>query len=273
MRKAFAIALALFVATSAGAQQSVVQQGQSAVLNWTGDYIEAIGQAVPPTGKEGTGQGKLLARRGAVVDLQRNLLEFIKGVQITSETTMENFMANDRVMTSLTGFIKNVAITDSDWDGEIYTLSGRIYLKDIRQATLPSIQQQIKKEKDEKKTPAPQPKPPTRSQNTGLVLDCRDLPLIPSITFRIVSTSGKEVYSFDQVDMEHFLASGLADYHSNMDWAKGQPRVAATPLMVKPVRVDSPKNVDIVVSDGDAAKIAALPDEIVKKCRVSIVKR
>lgn len=270
MKRAWAIVISLMLATTAAAQQSVVQQGQNAVLDWTGDYIEAVGQAVPPTGKEGTAQGKLLAKRGAVVDLQRNLLEFIKGVQITSETTMENFMADDRVMTSITGFIKNVAVIDSEWDGEIYTVSGRIYLKDIRQATLPSIQQQVKKES---KAPAPQPKPATRTKNTGLVLDCRDVPLIPSITFRIVSTSGKEVYSFDQVDMEHFLASGLADYHTNIGWAKDQPRVATTPLIVKPVKVDSPKNVDIIVSDGDAAKIAALPDEVVKKCRVSVVKR
>lgn len=270
MKRAFAIVMSLLLATSAAAQQSVVQQGQNAILDWTGDYIEAVGQAVPPTGKEGTAQGKLLAKRGAVVDLQRNLLEFIKGVQITSETTMENFMADDRVMTSITGFIKNVAVIDSEWDGEIYTVSGRIYLKDIRQATLPSIQQQVKKEN---KTPAPQPKPTTRTKNTGLVLDCRDVPLIPSITFRIVSASGKEVYSFDQVDMEHFLSSGLADYHTSVDWAKDQPRVATTPLMVKPVKVDAPKNVDIIVSDGDAAKIAALPEEVVKKCRVSIVKR
>lgn len=270
MKKAFAIVLALVLATAAFAQQSVVQQGQNAVLNWTGDYIEAVGQAVPPTGKEGTGQGKLLAKRGAVVDLQRNLLEFIKGVQITSETVMENFMADDKVMTSITGFIKNVVVTDSDWDGEIYTVSGRIYLKDIRQATLPVIQQQIKKENP---VIAPQPKPAKRTQNTGLVLDCRNLPLIPSITFRIVSTSGKEVYSFDQVDMEHFLASGLTDYHSNMGWAKDQPRVATTPLIVKPVKTDAPKNVDIIVSDSDAAKIAALPDNVIKKCRVSIVKR
>ncbi|MDD4836214.1 MAG: hypothetical protein PHU72_03820, partial [Dethiosulfovibrio sp.] len=105
MKRAFAVVMSLLLATSAVAQQSVVQQGQNAILDWTGDYIEAVGQAVPPTGKEGTAQGKLLAKRGAVVDLQRNLLEFIKGVQITSETTMENFMADDRVMTSITGFI------------------------------------------------------------------------------------------------------------------------------------------------------------------------
>ncbi len=33
-------------------------------VNWTDDYVEASGQAVAPTGKEKTAQGKLLARRG-----------------------------------------------------------------------------------------------------------------------------------------------------------------------------------------------------------------
>ncbi len=271
MRRIFAVVLCVALGTAAMAQESVIQQGQNAILNWTGDYIEAVGQAVPPSGKENTAQGKLLAKRGAVVDLQRNLLEFIKGVQITSETNMENFMADDKVRTSVTGFIKNVEIVASDWDGEVYTVSGRIYLKDIRQATLPAIREQVKKEKPTSQSP--QQKPKERSKNTGLVLDCRDLPLIPSVTFRVVSTSGRVVYGFDQVDVEHFLASGLCDYHSSMGWASEQPRVAATPLTIKPLKVSSPQNVDIVVSEADAAKIAAIPNEIIQKCRVSVVKR
>ena len=51
----------------------LVEEGKNARINWTSDYIEATGQAVPPTGKQGTGQGQLLARRGATLDLQRNL--------------------------------------------------------------------------------------------------------------------------------------------------------------------------------------------------------
>ena len=270
MKKITAIVVALlaFFSTAYG-QEPLVQQGNNALLDWTGDYIEAVGEAVAPTGKENTAQGKLLAKRGAMVDLQRNLLEFIKGVQISSETSMENFMADDEVRTSVRGFIKNVAVTKAQWDGEIYTLTGRIPMKKIREATLPALKKASKKSK---KLPQ-QPRPKKRSKATGLVLDCRSLGLIPSMTFRIVSKSGKEVYSFDKVELERFLASGLCDYHTNMNWAKGQPRVSASPLIVKPIKVKSPQNVDIIVSNSDAAKIAALPDYVIKRCRVSIVKR
>jgi hypothetical protein len=274
IRKMMLVAMVLAaIASSAAAREPIVQQGQNATLDWSGDYVEAIGQAVAPTGKEGSAQGKLLAKRGAVVDLQRNLLEFVKGVRISSETTMENFMADDRVVSSVTGFIKNVAVTDSEWDGEIYTVTGRLPLKEIRTAALPVIQEKAAEEKRQKKAPKPQPRPKVRSGGTGLVLDCRNLPLIPSVTFRILSPSGKEVYGFDLVDMERFLASGLCDYQSNMNWAKGQPRVSDSPITIKPLSVKAPQNVDIVVSEADAARIAALPDHVIKRCRVSIVKR
>ncbi len=261
------ICLCVMLVPTAWGETTADQTGK-VVLDWTREYIEAMGQAVPPTGKENTAQGKLLAQRGAVVDVQRNLLEFIKGVQVTSRTTLDNFMADDMARTSISGMVKNVNIVRSEWDGEIYTVWGRIPLQDIRQAMAPSIKAQVAKEAAPKHKKAKK-----RSGHTGLVLDCRNLPLIPALTFRILSQSGKEVYSFDRVEMEHFLASGLCDYHTNMGWAKDQPRVAASPLIITPTGLVATQNVDIVVSNKDASRIAALPDSVIHRCRVSIVKR
>lgn len=106
-------------------------QKEKQLIDWSQNYVEASGMAVPPTGKSGA-QGKALARRGAMADLQRNMLEFIGGVQIDSRTTMDDFMAEDRVRSEVHGFISRVEIMKGEWDGESYTVTGRIKTNDLR---------------------------------------------------------------------------------------------------------------------------------------------
>ena len=236
-------------------------------VNWTDDYVEASGQAVAPTGKEKTAQGKLLARRGAIVDLQRNLLEAIQGVRVDAKTTMTDFMANDTVRTEVQGLIKGIEISDASWDGEIYTVTGRVKLEKVRTAVLPGLP----------KTPGQKPVPPTppagKISASGLLIDATHLPLIPAMIFRVVDENGKEVYGIDFADAERFLASGLCDYHTNLAYAKGAPRIASTPLVAKAVRTVAPQNVDIVISNADAAKVRGSSYDFRVPCRVTVVKR
>ena len=244
----------------------VVEESEYARVNWTEGYVEATGQAVVPKGRENTPQGKLLARRGAVVDLQRNLLESIQGVRVDSRTTMTDFMASDVVKTEVQGLIKAVEIKEGSWDGETYTVKGRVKLEKIREAILPALQQQPGK----KAVPAHKPKGGGAS---GLLVDVRHLPLIPALIFRILDENGKEVYGLDFVDQERFLSSGLCDYHTELGYARDAPRIAASPLVIKAVRTVSPENVDMVISNGDAARIRGNSYDFRIPCKVTVVKR
>ena len=248
----------------------VVDETESARTNWTESYIEARGQAVPPAGKEKLAQGKLLARRGALVDLQRNLLEYLQGVRVDAKTTMKDFMATDIVRTEVQGMVQGVEVLEATWDGEVYTVVGRIRLEQLRRALEPALP-----EKPQSR-PLPSPSAPTKKGSasyTGLVVDARDLPLVPAMTFRIVDETGKEVYGLASVDKERFLSSGLCDYHNSLDYAKGAPRVSDGPLVVKALRVVGPENVDIVVSNKDGARIRGSAYDFRVPCRVSVVKR
>ena len=248
---------------------AVVEEVEMARINWSEDYVEATGQGVPPTGKENTPQGKLLARRAATVDLQRNLLEFLQGVRVDSKTTMNDFMANDMVRTEVQGTVRNVEIMEATWDGEIYTVVGRVKMEKVRRAVLPALP-----EKPQTKEVPPKPAPSaSKKRYTGLVIDARNLPLIPAMMFRILDASGKEVYSLGFVDKERFLSSGLCDYHTNINYAMGAPRVADAPLRVKAVKMVGPQNVDIVISNADAAKIRKSTYDFRIPCRVTVVKR
>ena len=68
-------------------------------------YVEASGMSVAPDNTKGV-QAKALARRGAMVDLQRNMLESIRGSQ--------------------SGSISGIEILKEEWDGKAYTVTGQI---------------------------------------------------------------------------------------------------------------------------------------------------
>lgn len=110
---------------------------EEAMLNIRIDAVAGVvhvsGEGVPPESAKGTGQGKLLARRAAILDMQRNALEFLKGVRLDSSTTMEDMVVtNDKVRSAVDGLIKRIAVTKSSWDGEIFSISGKINVSDIK---------------------------------------------------------------------------------------------------------------------------------------------
>jgi hypothetical protein len=263
---------------------AVVVEKDRGLLDLTNDYIEAEGVGVSPAGVKDA-QGKALARRAAIVDLQRNLLEFMNGVQVDARTTVENFMADDRVRTELHGIIKNVELLDGEWDGESYTISGRIRMGHVRVVVAPSIPKPqpypvYGATPDvtitlEPEPPAPKPAaaPKQAAQRyTGLVIDVRHLPYAPSMTFQVFDASGRPVYDINNVSMERFNTSGLCAYFNNIEIAKGDLRVTANPIMAKAAKL-ADGNVNIIISNSDAAKVRASAPDFRKDCKVIVVSK
>ena len=264
----------------------VVTQKEKGLVDWTNNYVEATGMAVAPTGTKGA-QAKALARRGAMLDLQRNLLEFLVGVQIDADTRMENFMAEDRVRSELHGIIRNVEATSGEWDGESYVMKGRIKLGQIRTLIAPSlppaptVYPEVGATPDitiyAEPEPAPAPRKPSaprksKARYTGLVIDVRHLPYVPSMTFQVYDANGRAVYGMNFVNRSSFLSSGICSYLSNINAAKGELFVASNPIVTKAVRLGK-SNVDIFISNSAAAQIRSSSYDFRKDCKVIIVSR
>ena len=263
MDKAPVVAEAPIAVPDVNGPGAVVVKKENGLMNWTENYIEATGMAVAPTGMKGA-QGKALARRGATLDLQRNLLEFMKGVQIDAQTTMNDFMAEDRVRSEISGIIKNVEVMRGEWDGEAYTVTGRIKLPPVRAVVAPKIPvDKTYKESKPKKS---------AGRYTGLVIDARHLPLVPSMSFRVLDESGKPVYGMEFVDYDRFLQSGLCAYYNNINYAKGEVHVAGNPIVAKALKLKN-GNVDIVVSNAVAAKVRGSSYDFRKDCKVIVVSK
>lgn len=90
----------------------IIQGNDTSHIDWTMQYIEAKGWSIMDTSRfKIPGQAKSMARRGAIVDAQRNLLERIKGIRITGETTVENSItAKDYILTRLDGILQGAEL-------------------------------------------------------------------------------------------------------------------------------------------------------------------
>ena len=89
---------------------AVKEEYEKGEIDWTNGYIRAKGYGFVDPEKP-KGKAKLLAERAAVVDARRNLLEIIKGVHITSETVVEDYMvSSDIVVQRVQGIVKNARI-------------------------------------------------------------------------------------------------------------------------------------------------------------------
>ena len=95
-------------------------------MDWSGDSkITVQGMGVAPTYAVNAIQARMLARRAAVVDAYRQLAEMVKGVNVDSETTVENMMVtSDVTKTKVTDLIEGArSVSEQAVDGGGYTVT------------------------------------------------------------------------------------------------------------------------------------------------------
>ena len=221
-------------------QWVTLPNGQQAVIDWGIGELKATGQAVPPTNATTPGQKQLLARRGAILDAQRNLLETLSGVYVSGDSTMVNFMANDVVRTQVEGFVQGATVSYEGWDAatEIYTVEMLIPLEGLRKL--------VEGTKILPDTPV------TPDTPTGIVINARGLNLVPSLTFRIVTVSGVEVAAVAQA---FYVAASTSSDAAAAATVSGDPRVSDDPFVISAMNL-LPNRIDVVISDADGELLA-----------------
>jgi hypothetical protein len=249
---------------------SVVTEKERGLIDWSQNFIEATGMAVAPKGTTAA-QGRALARRGAIVDLQRNMLEFLYGVQIDARTVMDDFMAEDRVRSEVNGAIRNIELLKGEWNAEegFYVITGRIRLAQVRTIVAPSIPVNVEIKaivEEEKKATR------TATRYTGLIIDVRHLPLVPSMTFRVFDENGRAVYGMEFVDQAFFLQSGLCSYFNNINYAAGDIHFAPNPISARATRLGA-NNVDIVIPNSAASMVRGSSFDFRREGKIAIVSR
>ena len=232
------------------------------------ETITADGYGVLPQNRP-FGQAKLMARRAAVVEAQRNLLETVKDVAIDSETNVEMSMTlNDTIHSEISGVIRGARVIDEEYIPEdgIYrvTMSVPMYgVGSLGQVVFDNVIGNNQKVPVPAPSPAYNPSTQLNGNYTGLVIRARGAGLVRTFCPAIYDTSGRAMYGVYNVDKKYAIDYGVVGYAQGpQGWDKvrmGTSRAGSNPLVVDIIEVRQrvANKCDVVISVEDADRILA----------------
>lgn len=255
---------------------------------WEADAqrVEAVGIGLPPENVTNA-KARILARRAAVADAQRNLLEELEGVQVDAETTVQDLaVASDTIRTRVSGLIRGAKIVSERYnmDGSYeVVLSLPLYgsTGSVAAAVIPSVA-------PTQRTPISAPRLDTipaavqaeaaQTTYTGVIIDADDMDLEATFSPVIYDTNGRVIYGMANIDPDFAIKHGMVSYAQNVATARSLARVGTNPLVLKAVAVRGGKNsandVNVVVTpeDGDLILLANAKSGMLEQCAVAFVR-
>lgn len=236
--------------------------------------IQAVGMGSLPAGMP-LPRAKLMARRAAIMDAQRNLVEEIKGTAVDAESTMENFLlTSDIVKTKVSGMITGAKIISEGMslDGS-YTVTMAVPAYGVDSVAEAAITQKLQNAGVRSPEPLPLPssaaiqsyKPAPNAAiaggYTGVVIDARGAALVRTFCPVIYDTNGRAIYGVNNVDVNYAISQGIVEYVEGPErWNSmgiGNSRAGSNPLIIKmfSLRERCTNKCDVVISVEDADKI------------------
>lgn len=262
---------------------TAVTFAEESSVDWNKGIVRAtgIGAGKPAYLKKNPGIHRAQAKRAAVMDAQRNLAEIVKGVRVTSDSTMEDMiLQSDIVRTRVDSIIKGMnEVSSQYYDDGTYEVVLEMPMfgasDSLSEAAFIPF-------KNEPKVPFPSPsdttivnQPTVISNNyTGLVVDCRGLGgLNPVMSPVVKNTNGQTIYGHQNLDIDKIIANGMASYANDTYDQISRNRAGSNPLVIKASSL-SDFNANPVVSVADADKILAANqyDGFLENCAVVFVR-
>ncbi|WP_188397961.1 LPP20 family lipoprotein [Sporomusa sp. GT1] len=277
------LAGAALVNTNVNVSVTAIDQiGEYGALNWKQGVVEGVGTGVPSYEADYPAQARAMAKRAAVVDAQRNLLEAIHGVQVTAETTVQNFaIVDDTIKTKVSGIVKGAKIVhEQQFADGTYQIIMRINLfghGSVAEAITNPVNSTTP---DLLLSPSPAYKPAelpltVSSGYTGLVIDVTGLPLTRAMSPVVFDDTGRKIYGHENIIPQYVISQGMIDYMCTPEDLRtlelGQSRAGTKPITVKALEMRD-HNVNIIISQADADKILAanMQDNFLMQARVCV---
>jgi len=117
------VILALLFSVNDSLADEVIKESASGSINWSEGIVYATGYGTAKADSS-PAQKRILSRRAAIVDAQRNLLEMTKGVRINSVLKTDQAMNESReTATRVEGLIKGAQVTRQNYQNEVATVT------------------------------------------------------------------------------------------------------------------------------------------------------
>ena len=253
-------------------------------VDWGNSTITVTGSGIAPANARSAAQARMMARRAAVVDAYRQLAEAIKGVNVDSETTVQNMMVvDDTTKTKVSAFIQGAKIlseqvtADGGYEvtmtvsmfGVSNSLASAVMPKPAAveafpqpvAAVAPSVQVTVTVNTQSAvptaSVPATGPSAAAAPAGkaiggyTGLIVDCSGLGLKPVMSPVIKNASGQPIYGYKNLDYDRVVSNGMAGYTSDVHTAV---RAGTNPLVVRAIGLDN-HNGNPIIATADANRV------------------
>lgn len=228
-------------------------------VNWQRRVIKATGQAAPDQNAPNIAAARLGAERAARVDAMRNLLETLKGVQVSGTSTAADSLTDPGVSAKVQGILRNFKVVDTRYfsDGGV-EIDVEMPLDGLLE-TLVAPGNSASRSKNSSDTTTAKAesagKAGSKKAPSGLVVDVRELDFVPAMAPRIVDEDGNELYGPSAVEPKK-LSQGLAAYTADLEEAQKDPRIDSG-VVVKAIALAQSRS-EVVVSKDDAARVRTL---------------
>lgn len=228
-----------------------------AATNWNTNVITVTGTGVAnPRMAVSAAHSSMLARRAAIADAYRQLLEAVQGVNVDAETTVEQMMiSSDVVKLKVTGVVKGARIvSEGELSGGGYSVTMELPIFGETGSLAETV---LERPTYVEPIPAPSPayEPPVQQPTysggryTGLIVDCRGLGRINPVMSPVIKNAhGAKIYGHKNLDYDRIIREGMATYAQDMSEAA---RAGSNPLIVRAIRLDD-LNANPVLSMEDA---------------------
>ncbi|MDP6205683.1 MAG: hypothetical protein QF457_07735, partial [SAR324 cluster bacterium] len=200
-----------------GLDQRCTQMGESACVDWDRGVVMAEGLGAPASSAKNIAQKNATALRAAKLDAARNMLEMIKGINLSSSTTLRDAMVqNDTIRTQVQGRLFGLRPSGKPRyfsDGSVSILMEASLRQTIPDEALTSSTGEAPREIS---GPSSGSSGSARLEPgrvyTGLVIDARGSGAQPAMSPKIYDEEGNELYGSAYVDQEFVQKHGMAGY-------------------------------------------------------------
>lgn len=215
-----------------------------AATNWNTNIITVTGTGVAnPRMSVSPAHSSMMARRAAMADAYRQLLEAVQGVNVDAETTVEQMMlTSDVVKVRVTGVVRGARIvSEGELSGGGYSVTMELPIFGESNSLAETV---IERPTYIEPFPAPSItyEPPIQQPTysggryTGLIVDCRGLGRINFVMSPVIKNSnGAKIYGHKNLDYDRIIREGMATYAQDMSEAD---RAGSNPLIVRAIALD-----------------------------------